>query len=112
MRHKMKKWRNEEMKLPDNDDCKIEQVPRIAQVGATVSDESVCNYLHDAFDGENDQEDVLHFFLINHHHHQSMKKKKKNLIFYHHFSWVLQLQLIIQQSSTTAYANSKHWINE
>ena len=111
MRHKMKKWRNEEMKLPDNDDCKIEQVPRIAQVGATVSDESVCNYLHDAFDGENDQEDVLHFFLINH-HHQSMKKKKKNLIFYHHFSWVLQLQLIIQQSSTTAYANSKHWINE
>ena len=111
MRHKMKKWRNEEMKLPDNDDCKIEQVPRIAQVGATVSDESVCNYLHDAFDGENDQEDVLHFFLINH-HHQSMKKKKKNLIFYHHFSWVLHLQLIIQQSSTTAYANSKHWINE
>jgi len=49
--------------LPDNDDCEIEQVPRIAKVGPAVSNESVSDDFHYALDREDNQENVFDFFL-------------------------------------------------
>lgn len=40
--------------LPYNDDGEIQQVPRVAQIGSAVSDETVGDDLHDTLDREDD----------------------------------------------------------
>jgi hypothetical protein len=49
--------------VPNNDDGKIEQVPPVPQVGASVHDESVCYNLHHTLPREDHQEHVLYFLL-------------------------------------------------
>lgn len=63
--------------IPNDDNGEIEQIPRIAQVGPAVCDETIGDDFHDAFNGENNQEDIFHFFLSSKILRMIEAKKKK-----------------------------------
>lgn len=49
--------------LPDDDDGEIEEIPAVAQVRALMRHEAVRHDLHDALGCEDNEEEVLDFFL-------------------------------------------------